>query len=496
VRYQLALGCLLVAFAPLRAGDPDGKGVILERWESAYLNGIRSGHVHTRVIEHKDNGKVHLISSIEMRLLVRRGTDTISLGMDIGNVETPAGFVTGTILRQFLGKEQKVLVEGKVDGNKLRLTLDKTTALAPAPWNEKVLGIYGQQKLFKEKKIKAGDTLDYLSFEPSINLVIQMHVKAKELENVRFSDATRRYLRIEVVGDKVQTFQPPPLTIWLDDNHDIAASKTEIAGLGEIYLVRTNRDIALTPPGAGELSQVNQSIPLRQRVLRAHETTGVIYRIRIKGDTDPASTFARDGRQKVLSVDGDTIDLEVHRAPVAKVEKVGAEFLESSHFITSADEKVREHAKQAVADEADPWQKALKIERYVNQRMTAKPDQALATASHVAKTLEGDCTEYSMLAAAMCRAEGVPARTAIGLVYGEVRGNPIFAFHMWTEVWVAGEWRSIDATLGQGSIGAMHIKISDQSWKDEVTAAPLLPTLRVLGKLTIDVLRAEIAIDP
>ena len=77
------------------------------------------------------------------------------------------------------------------------------------------------------------------------------------------------------------------------------------------------------------------------------------------------------------------------------------------------------------------------------------------------------------------------------IIYGEVRGNPVFAFHMWTEVWVQKQWRAIDATLGQGGIGAMHLKISDQSWKDEITAAPLLPTLRVLGRVSIEILRAD-----
>ena len=53
--------------------------------------------------------------------------------------------------------------------------------------------------------------------------------------------------------------------------------------------------------------------------------------------------------------------------------------------------------------------------------------------------------------------------------------------------------RILFSVLGRGGIGAMHLKISDQSWHDEVTAAPLLPTLRVLGKVQIEILRAEIA---
>jgi transglutaminase-like putative cysteine protease len=96
-----------------------------------------------------------------------------------------------------------------------------------------------------------------------------------------------------------------------------------------------------------------------------------------------------------------------------------------------------------------------------------------------------------MLTAAMCRAEGVPSRTAVGLIYADVKGQPAFAFHMWTEVWISGEWRSLDATLGQGRIGATHLKICDQSWHEARDMTPLFPVVRVLGKIRIDVVSVE-----
>jgi transglutaminase-like putative cysteine protease len=92
-----------------------------------------------------------------------------------------------------------------------------------------------------------------------------------------------------------------------------------------------------------------------------------------------------------------------------------------------------------------------------------------------------------MLTAAMCRAEGIPARTAVGLVYGDVRSGPVFAFHMWTEVHADGRWIPIDATLGRGGVGATHLKITDSSWHDTRTLTPLFPVVRVLGRVTIAV---------
>src|SRR5262249_30528823 len=138
--------------------------------------------------------------------------------------------------------------------------------------------------------------------------------------------------------------------------------------------------------------------------------------------------------------------------------------------------------------EKDAWRKALAIEKWVFRNMKATSYEALASADHVARTLEGDCTEFAMLTAAMCRAQGIPSRTAVGLIYADVHTGPIFAFHMWTEVWIKDRWRPLDATLGRGGIGPFHLKINDQSWHDARNMTPLFPVLRVLGRLQIDVL--------
>ena len=119
---------------------------------------------------------------------------------------------------------------------------------------------------------------------------------------------------------------------------------------------------------------------------------------------------------------------------------------------------------------------------------------AMAPASEVAKTLSGDCTEYSMLMAAMCRAAGVPSRTPIGLVYVDAREGrpPMFAMHMWTEVWINGQWIGLDSTLGRGSIGPAHIKITDHSWYKVATMTPLLPLMRLnMASPTIEIVNEQ-----
>src|SRR5207249_4400362 len=146
---------------------------------------------------------------------------------------------------------------------------------------------------------------------------------------------------------------------------------------------------------------------------------------------------AQDERQQVKVVKDSTVELHVkavRSAPAEGDEKPKEEFLKSCHYIDSDNERVKELANKAVGDETDPWFKARRIEGWVHRHMTIDATVPMAPSGQVAQKLRGDCRQYAMLTAGMCRAAGVPSRTAIGLVYGEDReGRAIFGFHMWAE---------------------------------------------------------------
>jgi transglutaminase-like putative cysteine protease len=205
---------------------------------------------------------------------------------------------------------------------------------------------------------------------------------------------------------------------------------------------------------------------------------------------DAKTTFANDDRQAVRSLGDDQLEITVRGLlrPSAKGmdNDPPSEFLRNNHFIRSDDDKVKDLSRRAVGDEKDAWAKAVKIERWVFQNISKKTfTEVFATADQAARSLEGDCTEHAMLAAAMCRAVGVPSRIAVGLVH--VPNQRAMGFHMWMEVWVGGKWYALDPTLGHGHVGAAHLKISDSHWNDVQSVTPLLSVVRVLGKMKIDI---------
>jgi transglutaminase-like putative cysteine protease len=161
-----------------------------------------------------------------------------------------------------------------------------------------------------------------------------------------------------------------------------------------------------------------------------------------------------------------------------------------NNLIQSDNPLVVEMAREAAGSLSDQREIALAVERYVKQNVRNKNfTQALATAADVAKTREGDCTEHAVLLAALARANGIPARVAIGLVYVDTYGA--FGYHMWNEVYVDDAWLPLDGTLGRGGIGAAHLKLAHTSLANADAFTAFLPVAQVLGRLKIKVLEAQ-----
>jgi hypothetical protein len=86
-----------------------------------------------------------------------------------------------------------------------------------------------------------------------------------------------------------------------------------------------------------------------------------------------------------------------------------------------------------------------------------------ATAAEVATARQGDCTEHAVLAAAMCRAAGIPAQVVTGLAYvGEFAGRKnVFVPHAWFRAWIGGQWIDYDAALRRFDAGHIALMAGD-----------------------------------
>lgn len=83
----------------------------------------------------------------------------------------------------------------------------------------------------------------------------------------------------------------------------------------------------------------------------------------------------------------------------------------------------------------------------------------MVTASVAAERREGDCTEHAMLAAALLRCHGHPARLAFGLLVALVEGRWMAGGHMWAEHYDRG-WHVADATRPERHGEVAHLRLA------------------------------------
>lgn len=499
----LVVGLLVLASPAVRAEQPQGK-LVEDSWEVLKLHGSRVGsfHVVTREFDVK-GGKV-LRTTARLDMTLKRAGATTKISAENGTDETTDGKVVGISFRMAQGGGDLVQV-GTLEAKGLHLKINGGRIDKFVPWDGDVIGLYRQDRICKDKKVKVGDSFTFKSYEPSITSVVTMHGKVSEAEEVATAKGKQKLPRVELVSDPIvvrkagseETFklQLPKMVFWLDKDMMPVRRQYDMPGIGTIVQARADRETATAPVETVLDLLENTRIVLNRTIQNPYATRSAVYRITVKDDDDPTTALAQDARQKIEHAKGNSFELHVKavRNPV-KVDKPDApakkEFRTSCYYINSDDALVKKDAAQAIGDETDPLKKARLVERWVHRHMENDNEAPFAPSDQIARSMKGDCRLHALLTAAMCRAADVPSRTAVGLVYATDRkpGSAFLAYHMWTEVWVRGQWLAIDATLGQGSIGATHIKIADQSWYDTQSLTPLLAVARVLDKLKVEVI--------
>ncbi|MCJ7629830.1 MAG: transglutaminase domain-containing protein, partial [Longimicrobiales bacterium] len=156
------------------------------------------------------------------------------------------------------------------------------------------------------------------------------------------------------------------------------------------------------------------------------------------------------------------------------------EYLQPEPLIQSDDEGII-RAAERMADWQlmggnDPMRVTRRLTMGINGLLEKEITFSIPSAVQVLASGRGDCNEHTVLFVAMARALGLPARTAVGLVYVE---NAFF-YHAWPEVWL-GQWVAVDPTFGQYPADAAHLRFVIGGLAQQVEI------VRLIGNLQIEV---------
>ncbi|MBI4538766.1 MAG: transglutaminase domain-containing protein [Gemmatimonadetes bacterium] len=150
-------------------------------------------------------------------------------------------------------------------------------------------------------------------------------------------------------------------------------------------------------------------------------------------------------------------------------------------LIQSDDPRIMGQARQIagwrMSWQLEPKRVAQRLTGAVNAMLEKEITFSVPSAVQVLEAQKGDCNEHTVLYVALARALGLPARTAVGLVYVDGR----FFYHAWPEVWL-GQWVAVDPTFGQVPADAGHLRFVTGGLANQVEI------VRLIGKLNIEVL--------
>jgi transglutaminase-like putative cysteine protease len=286
-------------------------------------------------------------------------------------------------------------------------------------------------------------------------------------------------------------------SLWVNQSGDILKERQD--AMDGLVTYRATKEAALAEFGSTPYDVVSQlSVPVKQRLERPYDSKLMRYRIQVDG-RDPAQVFPVGPSQAVRSAGDHVADVTVYAVrpdhpgnPDAPADPPTDEDRRPNSMIQSDNPAIQKLAEESVPAEGDPWHVAVALEHFVNDYISlTNYSQAFITAADVAKNREGDCTEHSVLLAALARARGIPARVAIGLIYTQQANEPVYGYHMWNEVYVNDRWIPLDATLARGGAGAARLKLTDSNLDGADALSCFLPVAQVAGRLKIEVLEVQ-----
>ncbi len=467
---------------------------VRETWDAVLMGGTKVGHTRTRYESLEEDGQALVRIRADTEMSMKRFNQTVEQKITITSVEHPDGRLVR--FSSSLGTPpNETATTGQCDDRKLRLTTTTPGRSEDAvlPWNPTWRGFFGLEQSLQEKPMKPGQHRTITLFMAVFNMTGEIDCQAIDYEETQLLSGKQLLLRIEtrtrIGGTSIDSI------LWTDKEGETL--KTSIAALNqETY--RTTREIALRPTVGPKFDLGQSSVVKTDRpLIRPHLTRNIVYRATIQNG-DPAKIFPSGATQSVKRLDVHTAEIQVQALRPQTADKLAlrasqlatAEDLAPNNLIQSDDPAVLAIAASVAKGETNAWRVAQALERRVQDVVQVTEfSPAIASAAEVARTKQGDCTEHAMLLAATCRAREIPARVAIGLVYYGQAGG--FAYHMWTEVWIDRHWIPLDATLGQGGIGAAHLKITDSNLAGAGGHSAILPVLNVMGRLKLEIVAVD-----
>jgi len=434
---------------------------------AVFMEGKKVGHtIQSRAVS---DGKV--TSSQEITITVSRMGVSMTVEIKRTSIETTAGEPLGFEVEQKLGA-MVMKMAGQVDkqGN-VSLTTNSMgiEQKSTLQWPQGAVMDEGLRLLELRNGLEEGSLYFAKIFEPTMQQALHAQIRIGPKQKIdllgRVVDARKvtTTLNAPGAGEVVSAS-------YVDDDLHLLKDITPIAGI-QVEMISCAKEFALGRNDVVELiDKMFLASPVPLDNLGAAKS--ITYYLAPTGDV-PELTIPSSDNQKVQQFKDGRVIVTVE--PVAAPARVKfpykgpdqaiLEATRPTRFLQSDHEQIVDLARRAVGDSKDAAEAAGKIEAFVAEYIENRSlSVGYASAAEVALSKQGDCSEFAVLTAAMCRAVGIPAQVVVGVAYvSNFGGHQGFGGHAWTHAYVGGKWIGLDAAFrgaGRGGYDAGHIALA------------------------------------
>ncbi len=466
-----------------------------EQYLAIFIDGQRAGYaVHSRVVSEQEV----------------RTTDTVML--TINRLGVPVTVSTAETSIE-TNKGEPIGFEAIQDMSMLRTTMSGTVSKDGTINVTSVTGQFEQQKSFEwpkgalmaeglrllqeRKGLAEGTEYSAKVFSPSMLQALDSKIRIGPKKQVDLLGKTVTLTEVTSITNMFMAGEVKS-TSYVDD--ELAAMKTQTTMIGmQLEMTACSKEFALsetTPADFMDKTFVASPKPLPgiESAKLAH------YRIKPKDNANDFKIPSNDNQKTKTTASGTVLVIvkPVYMPNRARLGYRGKdpevlEALKPNRFVQSDDEKIKELAKQAIGETKNAAEAARKIESFVGDYIEGTTlSVGYASAAEVAESKQGDCTEFAVLTAALCRAVGIPARIVVGVAYVEefMGYENVFGGHAWTEAYIGNRWVGLDAAFkaaGRGGYDAGHIALASGSGELE----DYFSLLFNIGQFEIEEVRIE-----
>ena len=456
------IGLIVLQLGVLAWGQTDD----LEYY-AVFLDGTKVGHaIHNRVVAGEQVTTTDMVS-----MTINRLGQAVSLKTKETCVETAAGQPISFAAEQDMG-----IVTMKTEGiiGKDGTVRTRTMGMGAVQegnmvWPNGAVMAEGLRLIELKKKLNEGTTYEVSLFTPGMMTAINTRVKVGAKQDVDLLGRVLKLTKVEMVmsmsgaGEIVSTS-------YVDEQLRALKSIMPLAGMN-VEMLACEKEFSMSNNQPAEIVD-KMFLASPEPIENVSSAKSITYYI--KPTAQPANlTIPSSDNQRIQKLEDGTVVVKVEPVsmptggifPYKGTDANIAEAIKPGRFLQSDDANIIALAKQAVGDTKDSAEAATRIEAFVAKYVkNISMSVGYASASEVAASRRGDCSEFAVLCAAMCRSAGIPARVTVGVAYvNDFEGRTGFGGHAWTEAYIGDKWVGLDSAFKAGGLGkfdAGHIALA------------------------------------